>query len=202
MRPPDTELYEVNLVGGESKIQEPKRPGLAIQMASNDGIRCGRDRCQTSRADDLRRAFDVYVRGATVRAFRQICLMIACATNAAADIVPIQSNPRFRQPQNSQNSAAAEIVPKISTALLTSSNSLELRAFVGTVPIQLSSGVRSQNSPNTVIVSGTSGHAVCPASSPADAPVTNGTSRMPHAPCSRGKISDSRRPGALLMPLS
>src|SRR6185437_4131543 len=114
-------------------------------------------------------------------------------------MTPSQRRSRLRQPQNNQTSAATAIADKISAARLTSSNSLLLRALVGTVPIQLSRGVRSQNIANTAMVSGARDPPELPPRRPTAVPVINGTSRMPHAPCSRGKTSDRCRPGVPLM---
>lgn len=120
--------------------------------------------------------------------------------NAVTAVAPIHRSARFRPPQNSQSSAAAEIAAKAKAVLRTSSSSPGVRALTGSVPIQLSTGVRSQNSARTAILRGASGHARPPASRPTDAPVTKGTSSIPQAPCSRGKISDCRRPDAIIPP--
>ena len=59
-------------------------------------------------------------------------------------------------------------------------------------PNQLSRGVLSQNRATTAMPKSKNGSGWPPASKPTLAPVSNGTSRMPHAPCSRGTTSARR----------
>src|SRR5436309_7527664 len=118
--------------------------------------------------------------------------------NAPAAAAPIHRRSRFRLPQNSQINAMIANEAKARAAFRTSCSSLPVRARTGAVPIQLSTGVRKQNSARAAKLKGARPHPLPPAWSPTDAPVTKGTIRMPQAPCSRGKISDCRRPAELI----
>ena len=138
---------------------------------------------------------------AAVRVFLLTSRIQACPANVAAATKPSHTNPRFQPLINNQNNAAhaavsARAVPR------TNRNSASVRAFVGTVPHQFSSGVRSQNNASTRMVSGASGLARPPSINPAAAPTTSGTSSSPHAPCSRGTISECRRGAGIIYSLS
>jgi len=53
VRCPDTELYELDLVGGEQKVGDPNRPSGAIQVP-RDHVICGWRNCgQSRRANHL-----------------------------------------------------------------------------------------------------------------------------------------------------
>src|SRR6516162_4786851 len=114
----------------------------------------------------------------------------ACSRNAAPAAAPIHSSTLLRPAKKSQINAKVEIAVNPKTALRTNWISAGRRGRIGVVPIQDSTGVRSQNRVSTATVSGARLELLPPAANPTAAPVTSGTSRIPQAPCSRGINSD------------
>jgi Ni,Fe-hydrogenase III large subunit len=111
----------------------------------------------------------------------------------ATAAIPSSTSPRFGPIQNRAKSETAETNPKRIAKRRTTARSRELETRIGLVPRRLSTGVRRQKTANAAAAKSSTRDSAPPEAMPTHAPVTSGTKRMPHAPCSRGQTSWRRR---------
>ena len=105
--------------------------------------------------------------------------------------IPRKNRPWFLPFHNKPAKQIADKTASPAEAMREAFRSAGVRALNGVVPSRLSTGVRNQNNDSAAAVNSSSGNTERLDAAPTATPVNIGTSRRPHAPCSRG-ISNAR----------
>ena len=116
-----------------------------------------------------------------------------CPTKAITEATPISHRSGLRPAPSNAPRARPATVTRPAITIATSRRSLLVCARMADVPNKLSTGVLSQNSASAASSSSRTGRMWVLSRNATPAPVTMGTSKSPHAPCSRGNISARRR---------